>query len=411
MGNYAIDDLTGDLYSIKQNPLFSIFIQNYNVVGFKFAVHVVAGAGALPGAVRWNYKTAHMPPGPRLVLNTISLYNARRHIRKLKESMAAAETMEIVDVEVIADRPPVSGSLRDTALFKPSVEPITVPPVLNKLSVFSSEYSVLPREKVGDLQLVMWPLDKLMYKGMPRDVTACIGSVENQRAMEPGFYSTETVGRMYVENFGGEGKPGGAVYSARPVRQLRFVMTSDPHFGAVLYSKVRADISAIVESTGDQETIVITREQIDKLREVTFEMETVQLALGVYCDVEEQIHFMDKFKSEYATSILAAIKEMRAQQRFINKRFRIDGVIHSGLYHDVHRMSVWAWIDAEMAKSICKRFPGLDGYINTPALSLAQYGRFGNNRINVPYQEEEVVLCRQKGAIEWVGRDGESLGC
>lgn len=411
MGIYALDDLTGDLFSITKIPLFSLFIQKYDVAGYKFAIHVISDAAKLPGAVRWNYKTAHMPPGPRLVLNTIGLYNARRHIWKLKESTAAAETMAVIDVEVVGDRPPVSGSLREMSLFKPSSGPIMSSPVLNKLSVFSNEYSTLPREKIGDLQVVMWPMDKLMYKGMPRDVTACIGSAENQRAAEPGFYSTEIVGRMYVENFSGEGRPGGAVYSARPIRQLRFVMTSDPHFAAVLYSKVRADLSALVEGTGEHETIVIRREQVETLRKVAFEMENIQLALGIYCDVEEQIHFMDKFKSEYAISILAAIKEMRSQGRFINKRFRIDGAIHSGLYHDVHRMSVWAWIDAEMAKSICRRFPGIDGYINTPVLSLAQYGRFGNDRINIPYQEEEVVLCKQKGAIEWVGRDGESLGC
>lgn len=414
-GNFALDNLTGNLYAILHPPVNSIFIQNYNIVGYKLRIFVVFDADKLPGARLWVYRLAFMPPAPRLVLNTIFRYNARKHAMKMRESQAKAQNMPIVDVKIIEDRQPVSGVLKDLVMFKPTTTPILAQPILDTMHVFSNTYSSLPIEKNGNMQIVMWPMDKLMYKGMPKNVEMCISDPANLRATEPGFYSTKYVGSLYINKFegldwSGNQLPGGALYSAKPIRQLQFVLTSDPVFCSVLYSKIRTDISAIIES--DKDTITITKEQFEILKLLIFEIENVQLSLGIYCDIDEQLEFLNKFTTSEMPAMLAAtIKEMKELGRFINTRYRINNVIHSGLYHDIHRISFWTWIDTMMVKSICKRFPGIDGYINIPVVSFAQYGRFGNDRIELPYLEEEVALCSQIGAIEWVARNETPLDC
>lgn len=413
-GNYALDDLTGELYAILRPPAKSIYVQYYNIVGYKFKIYVVNHADKLPGARIWNYKLAFMPPGPRIVLNTVFLYNARKHAWKMRESILKAQTMQIVDVDISLDstRPEIFST--DFLAFEPATGIISEPPVLDRMNVVSNEYAGLPKEKIGDLEVIMWPMDKLMYKGMPKNVDMCISDPLNIYASSTGFYSTKKVSLFYavkyeVPDVKGNPPVGGAIYSAKPVRQLRFINASDPNFAAKLYSKIRADISAIIEK--DSEIIKISKEEIDKLIDLAYEMEHVQIALGVYCDIEQQVGYFDKYKDIVPFNIPDAIREMSLLNRFINTRFRINGVIHSRLYHDVHRVSIRTWIDTDILKSLCKRFPGIDGYINTPVISFALYGRFGNDRIKMPYQDEEVALCKQAGAIEWVARDEEKLDC
>lgn len=413
-GNFALDDATGELYAILRPPIVSLYVQDYNVAGYRFKIYVVNDAGRLPGARVWNYRLAFMPPGPRIVLNTVFLYNARKHAWKMRESMLKAQTMPIIDVDVFPDavRPEVFS--KDFLAFEPATGIISEPPVLDKMSVVSNEYASLPKEKIGDLEVIMWPMDKLMYKGMPKNVDMCISDPLNLHASATGFYSTKKVSTFYAvkyESPDAKGNPplGGAIYSAKPVRQLRFINASDPNFAAKLYSKIRADISAIIEK--DAKIIMISKEEIDELLQVVYEMEHVQIALGVFCDIEQQIGYFDKYKDIIPFNVAGAIREMSQLNRFINTRFRINGVIHSRLYHDVHRVSIRTWIDTDILKSLCKRFPGVDGYINTPVISFALYGRFGNDRIKMPYQDEEVALCKQAGAIEWVARDEEKLDC
>jgi len=387
---FMLDVRTGELMTGKPTGI-PIHTQIYNINGKYTAIFaVVDGEKGMP--------IGNLPHDIATLVKVIGRYNSRRHAYR----MSFTPLIPIVDVTVIDDRIP-SVDLYGKSGFIPG-PPVGMPPVVDVLHSFSDEYSRMPVEHAGDVPVVKWPVDKYMYKGMETDVSQCVGNASNERAEGVGFFSTEQVAKKYVY------ETDRTVFVAKPLRELTFAVALRHDFIDKLYHSIVNDMTAIIEPVAGTARN-LDAGAIATLDALLREMEIVQIVSGVFCTFAEQVDMISRLKTADGKNVRLIYNELMKYRRFIDKRYRINGEIFSGLYRDLHRISIRTWIDVEFTEIICKRLPGVDGFIGTTVVTFEQYGRYNNNRIDLPYHDEEVVLCSQKGKIEWTEKGGLPMNC
>lgn len=391
--NFMLDVRTGEL-SAGSPSTIPIHTQTYKIGD------LIANFMVVDSIKGMSIKS--LPHSINILSKIIGRYNSRRH----EYRMSFTPLIPTVEVNVISDRIPVTD-LYSKGLFIPG-PPLGISPILDKMHVFSNEYADMPIEYIGEgdsqIPIVKWPVDKLMFKGMEIDVTKCIGNASNERSDGIGFFSTEIIAKKYVY------ETDRTIFVAKPLRELCFVVALRHDFIDKLYFSIIRDITSILEPTTSN-IINLDNSAIKTLENLLHEMEIVQIVSGVFCTFVEQVDMISQFKTPSAKNVRLIYNELLKYRRFIDHRFKVGNEIFSGLYKDLHRISIHTWIDAEFTEIICRRFPEVDGFIGTTVPTFEQYGRYKNNRIDMPYHDEEVVLGSQKGKIEWISKDGLKMNC
>jgi len=389
---FAIDALTGEVYYFKSgSAALPLPINTYNITRFSATFAIITDADTIAGGIHWaDAPIKALPRDIVCIATIIHNYNTRRHTFRLRET----ENLPLIDVTVVVKPDPAGSSEYNHSLP-------TAPPVVDILAARSNSYASLPTTSFGEFKIIEWPGDAPMYKGMPAGSHVCVaattpGSAEVKDDVT--FFSTYQVARAYVPN------SSAAIFTAIPVKPLRLLVL-DHVAAASVYWSILNDMATILSKGTIDTTAAVT------LRNLLNDCETLQISLGIFCTYDDQLAILHRRGRKYLDGIDAGLREMRALNRFINIRYRVNGQIFSRLYGDLHRISIWTYTDREMAQLMAERIGGVDGYINVATPCFVGYGRFGNNKIDIPRLDEEIALFSQTGRVEYVARGDELITC